>query len=435
MAVKISSVIPKSIADKHGIKAGDTLFSINDNEIVDILDYRFYEVNRKLHLKLENNKGEKYKVKVKKTEYSELGLEFDSYLMDEEHSCQNKCVFCFIDQLPKGMRKTLYFKDDDNRLSFLTGNYITLTNMTEDEIDRIIKMHISPINVSVHTTNKELRCKMMNNKFAGESLRFLNKLADAGIAMNAQIVLCPDLNDGEELEKTLEDLGKMYKSIQSIAVVPVGLTKYREGLYPLTLFDKQGSLDVLAIIKRYQIKFLKEFGTRLVYPADEFYINAGVEIPPVNEYEGLSQLENGVGLVSLLDDEFKLAIFDTNYIHKSEPVTVVTGILARPFMQKILVDVMSKYDVEANVIAIKNKFFGETITVTGLVTGNDLIEQLKEQKHAHKILIPECMLRKGEEVFLDDVTVSDVERELDVEVVITPVEGQALLDSILGIRK
>lgn len=435
MAVKITKIIKKSIADKNGIKAGDTLININDNEIVDILDFRFYEVSKKLKLDLLDANGKAYTLIIKKSEYDALGLEFGSFLIDEEHSCRNKCIFCFIDQMPPGMRDTLYFKDDDNRLSFLTGNYITMTNMTEAEVDRIIKMHISPINISVHTTNPELRCKMMNNKFAGEALNFLYKLADAEIAINVQIVLCPGINDGEELKRTLDDLGKLNKSIQSIAVVPVGLTKYRKDLYPLNLFNKSSSRDVISVIKEYQTRFLEEIGTRLVYLADEFYLSAGEAIPDISKYEDLCQLENGVGMTALLEDEFNFALLDTVCKKVEESVTIVTGELARPLIQKLLDKAVDKYNVVGNVVAIKNNFFGDTITVSGLVTGRDLIEQLKCEKHADKILIPESMLRKQQDVFLDDIRVSDIEKELKVKVEVVPVEGQAFLEGILGIRE
>lgn len=430
MSVKISAVTPHSAAERAGIKAGEELVSINGNVIVDVLDYRFYQLEAHLDVTVMGEGGERT-VKATKTEYEELGLEFDTYLMDNQRSCKNKCIFCFIDQLPKGMRESLYYKDDDSRLSFLFGNYITLTNLTQHEIDRIIKMHISPVNISVHTTNPELRCKMMNNRFAGESLKIMEKFASAGLTLNCQLVICPTVNDGEELKRSLKDLEKL--SVNSIAVVPVGLTDHREGLYPLTPFDKESAEATLKIVEEFSEKCLEKHGRRMAFAADELYIMAEREIPEPEFYEDFACLENGVGLISLLYDEFSLALEEKEADMSLERnITLASGESAAPYLQKLFDTLKDKFPkVKVKVVPIINDFFGHKINVTGLVVGRDLINTLKDKDLGDKLLFSASMLRHEGDLFLDDTSVRDVRNALNIEVVPTPNDGAQLLDEIL----
>ena len=433
MSVKIKSVNPNSKADKANILPEEILVSINDNAIIDVLDYRFYQTVREAELLIENTSGSQRTVHIKKGEYEVLGLEFETYLMDKQHSCKNKCIFCFIDQLPKGMRKSLYFKDDDSRLSFLFGNYITLTNLSQHEIERIIKMHISPINISVHTTNPELRCKMMNNRFAGKALEVLPKFAEAGIKINCQIVACPEINDGKELERTLRDLEQLYPSVECIAVVPVGLTRYRQGLFPLTEYTQQSAKETLQLIEKYGDEFKKKYGNRIVFASDEFFLKAGREIPEADYYEDFDQLDNGVGLMSLLREEFLYALEDEeppeNHIH----VSIACGTGVADFMQKLVNRITEKFsDVRVNVYGIKNDFFGGGINVSGLVTGTDLIRQLRSENLGDKLLIPSVMLRYEGDLFLDDISLQQVEQELHIPVIPVNNSGEALLSTILS---
>ena len=431
MAVLISSVAPGSSADRCGIKGGDTLLSINGHDIVDVLDYRFYQLEREVTIDY-TSCGENKTVTVKKPEYEELGFEFDSYLIDKEHSCRNKCIFCFIDQMPKGMRETLYFKDDDSRLSFLFGNYITLTNLSQHEIDRIISMHISPVNISVHTTNPELRCKMMNNRFAGESLKIMRQFAKAGIVLNCQLVICPGINDGDELRRSLRELGEM--GVNSIAVVPVGLTDHREGLYPLTPFNKDSAEEVLRIVDEFGDAFYKEYSRRIVFAADELYIKAQREIPDPDFYEDYPCLENGVGLIALQKDEFTYALEEAagdNDLVRNK--TIACGESAAPYLQELCELLKTKYpNVCINVRGIINHFFGTMINVSGLIVGQDLISQLKCTDLGEEVLIPVCMLRSGEDVFLDDVTVSDAENELNTKITAVENSGEALFNALIN---
>ncbi len=426
MSVKILDVEYGSLAEKNGILAQDDLISINGNEIFDILDYRFYEVNKRLKLEI-LRREKKLTFNISKDEYTSLGLVFDSYLMDKEKSCKNKCIFCFIDQLPKGLRDTLYFKDDDSRLSFLLGNYITLTNLSQRDVDRIIKMHISPMNVSVHATNPELRCKMMNNRFAGESLDILNKFHEANIKMNCQIVLCPDINDGTELERTLNDLKALFPSVESIAVVPVGLTKYREGLYPLRAFSQVEANNIIDTITSFGNKCKEEFGTRLVFPADEFYLKAKREMPNASFFEEFSQLENGIGMSALFKDEFDLA-FDENKQNKcNNKISVATSVAAFPLIASLVDRARKKYKIEVNVYEIQNNFFGKDITVSGLITATDLVNSLKNKELGDKLLIPSNMLRSEKDMFLDSITVEEVEKELATDIHICDIDGYEFL--------
>ena len=432
MAVEIKSIINNSPVSRLDIKSGDILVSVNGHEIVDVLDYMYYSAEIHTDLVIKRN-GISYSFSVEKSEYDDLGLEFETFLMDKKQSCCNKCIFCFIDQMPPNMRETLYFKDDDARLSFLQGNYVTLTNLNQKDIDRIIQMKLS-INVSVHTTNPELRCMMMNNRFAGEKLDYLRQFAEAGISMNCQIVLCPGINDGKELERTLTDLGNLMPNIQSIAVVPVGLTKYRDGLYPLKLFDKQGANETIDLIERFQNKFLEEYGTRLVFPADEFYITAEREFPSEEDYEDYCQYENGVGMMRSFINEFDSAFDNAEDDEIKECHTsIATGALAYKYIYELIEKSEKKWhNISCKVYKIRNDFFGETITVTGLITGQDLIAQLKNQPLGDILLLTSNMIKRDSDLFLDDYTISDVEKALNVKIRIINNDGFSLFDAITG---
>jgi putative radical SAM enzyme (TIGR03279 family) len=432
VAVKIFDVTTGSHADKAGIKKGETLLSINSNEIVDVLDYRFYQVNRKLTLEVSDEDKNVRTIEMTKGEYEEIGLEFETYLMDKQHSCRNKCIFCFIDQLPKGMRESLYFKDDDSRLSFLFGNYITLTNITEHEIDRIIKMHISPINVSVHTTNPELRCKMMNNRFAGDTLKYLKRFADAGITLNCQIVSCPGINDGDELVRTLTDLENL--GVNMTAIVPVGLTRYRENLYPLVPYNKETAGQTIDIIEKMGDECVKKHGRRIFFPGDEFYLLAEREIPSPEFYEDFSALEDGIGMIAYLTDDvgWKLEELDADesLCHK---VTIACGEGVFPYMKRIMSMINEKFpNITINTRAIKNNFFGGGVNVSGLVTGGDLIDQLRDDDLGDKLIIPSSMLRFENDLFLDDVSTDDVERDLSVTLVPVNNNGNDLVEAVIA---
>ena len=432
MAVKIFDVTTGSHADKAGIKKGETLLSINSNEIVDVLDYRFYQVNRKLTLEVADEDKNVRTIEMTKGEYEEIGLEFETYLMDKQHSCRNKCIFCFIDQLPKGMRESLYFKDDDSRLSFLFGNYITLTNITEHEIDRIIKMHISPINVSVHTTNPELRCKMMNNRFAGDTLKYLKRFADAGITLNCQIVSCPGINDGDELVRTLTDLENL--GVNMTAIVPVGLTRYRENLYPLVPYNKETAGQTIDIIEKMGDECVKKHGRRIFFPGDEFYLLAEREIPSPEFYEDFSALEDGIGMIAYLTDDvgWKLEELDADesLCHK---VTIACGEGVFPYMKRIMSMINEKFpNITINTRAIKNNFFGGGVNVSGLVTGCDLIDQLRGDDLGDRLIITSSMLRFENDLFLDDVSTDDVERELGVTLVPVNNNGNDLVEAVIA---
>lgn len=428
--VRIDGVTEGSPAARKRIAAGDQLVRINGREIEDVLDYRFFLPDTRLKLELLTASGRRRKVTLHKEEYEEPGLEFETYLMDREHTCRNGCIFCFIDQMPPGMRPSLYVKDDDSRLSFLFGNYITLTNLSEHEIQRIIDMHISPINVSVHTTNPELRCRMMKNRFAGESLAVLRRFADAGLTINAQLVLCPGYNDGEELTRTMTDLSYYVPALQSVAAVPVGLTKYREGLTPLRSFTKEEAADVIDRMEACAGMMQEAYGMRLFYPSDEFYLLAGREIPAPEQYGEFAQLENGVGMVSLLRQQFREALEETEDVPAGTPLTLATGTLAAPILQELVEAAKARFpQVDCEVAAIRNDFFGEKITVAGLVTGQDMIAQLRGRCRKH-LLIPACMLRREGDRFLDDVTPAEVEAALDTTLHVVGEEGADLWEAL-----
>ena len=433
MSVIIKSVDSGSPADKAGIKAGYTLISINKNEIMDVLDYRFYQNNSKLRVEFIDQNGKIKKARIRKPEFEELGLNFETYLMDKQHSCLNKCVFCFIDQLPKGMRESLYFKDDDSRLSFLFGNYITLTNITEHEIERIIKMHISPINISVHTTNPELRVKMMKNKNAGNVLSVIKRFDDAGIKINCQLVLCPGYNDGKELERSLEDLTNL-KNAECIAAVPVGLTKHRDGLAELTPFNKQTASETIDIINRFGDKCLEKYGSRRVYVSDEFYLLAQRQMPDADYYGEFLQLENGVGLWSLILKEATDAIDDADYeLEEKRKITLVTGKAAYPLITEIVDKCKQKWDnLECKVFAIENNYFGPLITVAGLVTATDILEQIGTEDLGEELIIPAVMLRNERDMFLDSITVDELSDKLSVPITYVENDSYQRIDVILG---
>ena len=437
MAVRITSVEPGSPARRARIHKGDTLISINGNAITDVLDYRFYMTDEHLEILLCDQEKKLRTVVVEKDEYDDLGLEFETYLMDRQMGCKNACIFCFVDQTPPGMRKSLYFKDDDTRMSFLFGNYTTLTNLKEGDIQRIIKMHISPINISIQTMNPALRVQMMKNPFAGESLKFVRMLTEGGIKINTQIVLCPGYNDGEQLEYSLSELAKLGPNVQSIAVVPVGLTRYREKLTPLRGFFPQEAVEVVKTMERWGEYFCKEYGTRTAYASDEFYILAGKDFPPYEFYEDFAQLENGVGMMTLMQHDFTQALKEAQLEQSpaAHRCTIATGQLAYPMMQNFAERVQQAFpQVQVQVKKIRNDFWGPTITEAGLITGQDLLAQLEGLDLGSELLIPANMLRHEQDRFLDDLTLEQVQETLGVPVL--PVENDAfeLLARMLGSR-
>lgn len=428
----IKEVEPGSIAEELELTPKDELVSINGIKIKDVLDYHYLMKDENLTVLIKKPDGEEWELDIEKDYDEDLGIEFEEGLMDEYQSCRNKCIFCFIDQMPPGMRDTLYFKDDDARLSFLQGNYITLTNMSDEEIDRIIFYKLSPINISVHTTNEELRCKMLHNRFAGSALKKLKRLKDAGITMNGQIVLCKGWNDGEELEKTMHDLSAFLPEMTSVSVVPVGLTKYREGLEKLECFTKEDSLKVLEQIHRWQEIFLKHYDTRYIYASDEWYLKAELPIPDEDSYEGYLQIENGVGLIRSLQNEFEDYFEELTGDDRIRKISLATGVLAAPVIQKLTEKIIKKFpNIRVNIYIIVNHFFGTDITVAGLVTGGDITSQLRGQELGEYLLLPEVLLRDGESVLLDDVTVQDIENALQTKIRIVQSDGKSFIDSII----
>ncbi len=433
MAVKISEIIKGSIAEKKKIREGDTLISINGNGINDVLDYRFYINDTKLLLSLKTADGKSRLAVVHKDEFEDIGLEFETYLMDKQRSCRNKCIFCFIDQLPKGLRKSLYFKDDDSRLSFLFGNYITLTNLTDAEAERIIKMHISPVNISVQTMNPDLRVKMMANPKAGNSLKYLHKFADAGIAINTQLVLCPGINDGKELERSLSELGTLYPSVQSIAAVPVGLSDHRDGLYPLKPYSKETAREVIGIIDKFNEKFREEHGEIIAYAADEFYLKAELPMPDADYYNGFPQLENGVGMWALLESEFYEALEECETESLERTATIVTGKAAYPLISSLAKKACEKIKgLEINVVAAENRLLGEMITVSGLLCGRDIVSALEGRELGDELIIPPNCLRSEGDMFLDDMTVEQLSEILNVKITQNGSSGYELLSAMTG---
>ncbi|KPU28304.1 Fe-S oxidoreductase [Caloranaerobacter sp. TR13] len=426
----IESIESGSIAEELGIESGDVLINVNGYPITDILDYKYQISDDYVEITIQKKNGEIWEFEIEKDTNEDIGIIFTNPLIDRAKSCRNKCIFCFIDQLPKGMRDTLYFKDDDSRLSFLQGNFITLTNLSDDEIDRIIFYKLSPINISVHTTDSELRVKMLNNKNAGKIYSILQRFSQANIEMNCQIVLCPGINDGIYLEKTLDDLAALYPNVKSVAVVPVGITKYREGLFKLKTYNKHTAKELLKIINKKQNEYLNRLGSRFVFAADEFYVLANKEIPLFDEYEGFPQLENGVGLMRLFYDEVCKAVTQMDKkIQLNKSFTIATGKLAYPFIMDIANLAMSKFSgLKLQVEFIRNNFFGDTITVSGLITGGDLIGQLTGKDLGDGLIIPKSMLKRDENIFLDDITVQEVEEILNAEVIVLDVDGYEFID-------
>ncbi len=435
----IKKILPGSIAEEFELAPGDRLISINGHEIEDIFDYQFYAEDTYIEILIEKPDGEQWILEVDKEEDEDLGIEFDNGLMDEYRSCHNKCIFCFIDQMPKGMRDTLYFKDDDSRLSFLQGNYVTLTNMSDHDLDRIIQYHLSPINISFQTMNPELRCKMLNNRFAGEALKKVDRLNEAGIEMNGQIVLCKGVNDGEELAFSIREMMRYIPNLQSVSVVPVGLSKYRDGLFPLEPFTREDAREVLSTIHHYQNESYQKYGNHFIHASDEWYILAGEELPQEENYDGYLQLENGVGMMRLLLNEFEEAVKELQekisagtLDFSSREISMATARLAYPFIRDMAARMMEMVPgLMIHVYEIRNDFFGEMITVSGLLTGQDLIAQLTGRELGEALYLPQNVLRSGEEVFLDDVTVTEMEKALQVKVDIIKSSGRDFVNAVL----
>ena len=437
--VTITGVDAHSRAEKAGIRPGDRLFSINFREVRDVLDYRFYLADRQVRLRLIRD-GEPFEVEIRKQEYDDIGLEFETPLMDEKHSCENRCIFCFIDQLPAGLRQTLYFKDDDSRLSFLHGNYVTMTNLSPRDIERIIEMHISPINVSVHTTNPELRVKMMRNKHAGEVLSYLRRLADAGIHLCAQVVLCRGINDGAELDRTMRDMQEYLPALQSVSIVPAGLTRYRQKLFPLELFSPEECRDVIAQVGRVGDECVRKYGRRIFFCADEMYIRGGVPLPEDAFYEDYSQLEDGIGMVTSMTHEFHAEMRflpeDLENYHAPRHVTLATGVAAYDCIRSLAGELEAQVEgLRVDVVRVINHFFGETITVAGLLTGRDMAEQLAGRDLGDEVLIPCNTLRSDGDLFLCGMTPRELSEKLGVPVRVSPNDGAGFLTAVLGVNE
>ena len=434
----VKDIVPGSIAEELEIEPGDILLKINDEDIEDIFDYQFYCEDEFIVVTIRKPNGEEWDLEIEKEEDEDLGIIFENGLMDDYRSCHNKCIFCFIDQMPKGMRETLYFKDDDARLSFLQGNYITLTNMSDHDIDKVIRYRLSPINISFQTTNPELRCKMLNNRFAGDALKKVKRFYEAGIEMNGQIVLCKGINDGAELERSLSDMYEYLPHLRSVSIVPVGLSKYRDGLYPLEPFNKEDAEVLLETVEKWQEKAMEEYGIHFVHASDEWYILADREMPNEESYDGYLQLENGVGMVRLMLEEFADAMAEAKEKKqkglqvKEETLSVVTGRLVYPYIRQMAEEIMKEFPQKTiQVLPIRNDFFGEMITVTGLLTGTDIIAQCKDKELGSRFLLPENLLRSGETVLLDDITTDDIQKSLQVTVDIVKSSGYGFLDTIL----
>lgn len=428
----IQKVLPGSIAEELELEPGDELISINGQPVEDVFDYHYLMNDEYLEILIRKTNQEEWELEIEKDYEEDLGVEFVNSLMDEYRSCRNKCIFCFIDQMPPGMRETLYFKDDDSRLSFLQGNYVTLTNMSDHDIDRIIRYHLGPINISFQTTNPQLRCRMLNNRFAGEIFPKVQRLYDAGIEMNGQIVLCKGINDGAELDRSIRDLSKYLPHLRSVSIVPVGLSRYREGLYPLEPFTREDARQVIGLVQRWQEKLYAQYGLHFIHCSDEWYILAGYPMPEEEEYDGYIQLENGVGMLRLLETEVREEVEKLRPDGRKRKLSLATGQLAAPFIRENISCIQKKYPgVEVAVYPIRNDFFGEMITVSGLVTGQDLKKQLKGRELGECLLIPCNMLRAGENVFLDDVTVEELEEELGVPVVVVDEDGASLVHAVI----
>ncbi len=431
----IRTVEPHSPAARGGLQAGETLLAVNGHTLIDVLDYKFYSYDPKLTLTVKNSENQQRSVQILKRAGQDLGLEFETYLMDGARSCANNCIFCFVDQMPQGMRKTLYFKDDDARLSFLMGNYITLTNLSDREVQRIIDLRVSPINISVHTTNRDLRVEMLGQKHAGRGIDIMERLSEAGITMNCQIVACPGVNDGAELDRTMTDLLRMYPAVNSVSIVPVGITKFRENLYPLRPYTKEEASALTLQVENFAKTAKEQTGTSLIFCSDEFYLLAERELPPEDYFEDFTQLDNGVGMLTLFRQEFcrGLRLLDEEELSQTTPFSVATGKSASPMIADLISLAKNRCNqVDGNVYTIQNDFFGETITVAGLITGQDLIAQLEGKNLGERLLISKNMLRSGEQVFLDDVTLQQVSEALGVPVIPVGQDGYELCDAVFN---
>lgn len=435
-SIKLKNIISKveknGIGEEMGIEVGDQLIKINDRSVEDIIDYLFLISDEYVEVEIIKSDGEHWVLEIDKEYHEDLSIEFENPIMDQAKHCSNKCVFCFVDQLPKNMRETLYFKDDDSRLSFLQGNFVTLTNLKREDLERIVEYKISPLNISIHATEPEVRFKMVNNKKSGQVLEHMQYLISEGIEVNGQIVLCPGYNDNEHLEKTLMDLKSLSPGMHSVAIVPVGVTKFREGLAKLEIFNEKTANETIDQVEKLQQQFLDEIGTRFAFLSDEFYMIANRELPTYDAYEGFVQLENGVGLMRLFEQELSLAIKKTKSHEAHKPVTILTGASAYDFMVKMSKRVCEKFNILIDVKMIKNDFFGHTITVAGLITAQDIISQLRDDQHEHDLLIPDVMLRTGETIFLDDITLDELSKTLKRHIRVTKVNGQDFLDTIIG---
>ena len=436
---RIKEIVPGSIAEELELEPGDVILAVNGQEIEDVFDYHYYTNEEYLTVLVQKADGEEWELEIEKEFEEDLGIVFDSSLMDDYRSCRNKCIFCFIDQMPKGMRDTLYFKDDDSRLSFLQGNYVTLTNMSDHDIDRIIRYRLEPINISFHTMNPALRCKMLNNRFAGDIYPKVKRLAEAGIEMNGQIVLCKGVNDGDELEYSIQKLTEYLPYLKSVSVVPVGLTKFRDGLYPLEPFGKEDAKAVIDQIERWQKKIYDEYGLHFIHASDEWYIMAGRDFPEEERYDGYLQLENGVGMMRLLGEETRQTLAKASLNHTSSScrapreISLATGRLAAPYLERLYQEIKVQYpEVTLHIYEIENRFFGEMITVSGLLTGKDLVEQLKGKTLGSELLLPINLLRSGENVFLDDMTVEQLENALQIRVRIVKSSGCDFVCAVTG---
>lgn len=432
---KITAVEPDSIAEELELAPGDMVLSVNGQKIEDVFDYHYLINEEYLTVQVRKENGEEWELEIEKEYEDDLGITFESSLMDEYRSCRNHCIFCFIDQMPKGMRDTLYFKDDDSRLSFLQGNYVTLTNMSDHDIDRIIRYHLEPINISFHTMNPTLRCEMLRNRFAGDIFPKVRRMADAGIELNGQIVLCRGINDGEELNTSIQKLIEYLPQLRSVSVVPVGLTRFRDGLYPLEAFTPEDAGEVIDCIESWQKKIYGEFGLHFIHASDEWYVLAGRDFPEADRYDGYLQLENGVGMMRLLMEEVREALDEENGAVGLPPreISIATGMLAGPYLKNLCDRICEKYPhVLCHVYEIRNDYFGESITVAGLITGTDLLAQLKDKRLGGELLLPCSMLRSGERVFLDDVSVEDLEKNLAVSIRVVESDGRDFVSAIVG---
>lgn len=429
----IKTIESGSIAEELELEPGDVLVAVNGQPVKDVFDYHYLINEEYLEILVRKADGEEWELEIEKEYEDDLGIEFENGMMDDYRSCSNKCIFCFIDQLPKGMRDTLYFKDDDSRLSFLQGNYVTLTNMSDEDVQRIITYRMEPINISFQAMHPELRCQMLHNRFAGDALKKVDRFYEAGIVMNGQIVLCKGVNDGKELEYSIEQLVKYLPYLQSVSVVPVGLTRYRDGLYPLEPFTKEDACAVLALIHSWQDRLYKEYGSHFIHAGDEWYLLAEEEIPTEDSYDGYMQLENGVGMIRLLQEEVREELAALVGDDCERRVTIATGELAAPILEELGQEIKAKYPkLDLQVKAVKNEFFGGKITVAGLLTGQDLKKQLADLNLGEELLLTEHMMKSGEQVFLDDVTVEELSGALQVPITIVKSDGKSFLDAVLG---